>query len=194
MIAYVKGEFVLKTPALVHVDVNGVGYEVQISLNTFSNIETLSKGTLYTYLHIKEDAHTLYGFFEGAEKEMFIQLISITGVGASTARMMLSSMKPEEIAKAIIQGNARALEAIKGIGKKTAERIILELKDRLSRQSLETNISPLRGNRIEQDALDALISLGIARAAGEQAIRKVLSSGPAPDKVEDIIKKALKVL
>ena len=194
MIAYVKGEFVLKTPALVHVDVNGVGYEVQISLNTFSNIELLAKGTLYTYLHIKEDAHTLYGFFEGAEKEMFIQLISITGVGASTARMMLSAMKPEEIAKAIIQGNARALEAIKGIGKKTAERIILELKDRLSRQSLETNISPVRGNRIEQDALEALISLGIARVAAEQAIRKVLSSGPAPDKVEDIIKKALKVL
>lgn len=194
MIAYVRGEFVLKTPALVHVDVNGVGYEVQISLNTFSNIEMLAKGTLYTYLHIKEDAHTLYGFFEGAEKEMFVQLISITGVGASTARMMLSSLKPEEISKAIIQGNARALEAIKGIGRKTAERIILELKDRLSKQSLDSNISPARGNRIEQDALDALISLGIARAAGEQAIRKVFSSGPAPEKVEDIIKKALKVL
>jgi len=194
MIAYVKGEFVYKSPALVHVDVNGVGYEVQISLNTFSSIESLTKGILYTYLHIKEDAHTLYGFFEVAEKNMFVQLISITGVGASTARMMLSSMKPEEISRSIIQGNARALEAIKGIGRKTAERIILELKDRLSKQSLETNISPVSGNRSEQDALDALVSLGIARAAGEQAIRKVLSSGPAPDKVEDIIKKALKVL
>src|SRR5688500_7293081 len=194
MIAYVKGDFALKTPALVHVDVNGVGYEVQISLNTFSHIESLSKGILYTYLHIKEDAHTLYGFFEVSEKEMFLQLISITGVGASTARMMLSSLKAEEIAKAIIQGNARALEAVKGIGKKTAERIVLELRDRLSKQSLESNISPVRGNRTEQDALEALISLGIARAAGEQAIRKVLSSGPAPDKVEDIIKQALKVL
>lgn len=194
MIAYVKGDFVLKTPALVHVDVNGVGYEVQISLNTFSSIETLAKGILYTYLHIKEDAHTLYGFFEVSEKVMFIQLISITGVGASTARMMLSSMKPDEIAKSIIQGNARALEAIKGIGRKTAERIILELKDRLSKQSLDSNISLVKGNRVEQDALDALISLGIARAAGEQAIRKVLSVDPAPDKVEDIIKKALKVL
>jgi holliday junction DNA helicase RuvA len=194
MIAYVKGDFVLKTPALVHVDVNGVGYEVQISLNTFSNIESLTKGILYTYLHIKEDAHTLYGFFEVAEKNMFVQLISITGVGASTARMMLSSMKPDEIAKSILQGNARALEAIKGIGRKTAERIILELRDRLNKQSLDSNISPVKGNRTEQDALDALISLGIARAAGEQAIRKVLSSSPAPDKVEDIIKKALKVL
>jgi Holliday junction DNA helicase RuvA len=194
MIAYVKGDFVLKTPALVHVDVHGVGYEVQISLNTFSHIESLAKGILYTHLHIKEDAHTLYGFFEVSEKEMFLQLISITGVGASTARMMLSSLKADEIAKAIIQGNARALEAVKGIGKKTAERIVLELRDRLSKQSLESNISPVRGNRTEQDALDALISLGIARAAGEQAIRKVLSSGPAPEKVEDIIKKALKVL
>jgi Holliday junction DNA helicase RuvA len=194
MIAYVKGDFVLKTPALVHVDVNGVGYEVQISLNTFSHIESLSKGILYTYLHIKEDAHTLYGFFEVSEKEMFVQLISITGVGASTARMMLSSLKADEIARAIIQGNARALEAIKGIGKKTAERIILELRDRLSKQSLESNISPARGNRTEQDALEALISLGIARTMAEQAIRKVLSSGPAPDKVEDIIKQALKVL
>ena len=194
MIAYVKGEFVLKTPALVHVDVNGVGYEVQISLNTFSHIESLSKGILYTYLHIKEDAHTLYGFFEVSEKEMFVQLISITGVGASTARMMLSSLKADEIARAIIQGNARALEAVKGIGKKTAERIILELRDRLSKQSLESNISPARGNRTEQDALEALISLGIARTMAEQAIRKVLSSGPAPDKVEDIIKQALKVL
>jgi holliday junction DNA helicase RuvA len=194
MIAYVKGDFVLKTPALVHVDVNGVGYEVQISLNTFSHIESLGKGILYTHLHIKEDAHTLYGFFEVSEKEMFLQLISITGVGASTARMMLSSLKADEIARAIIQGNARALEAVKGIGKKTAERIVLELRDRLSKQSLESNISPVRGNRTEQDALEALISLGIARAAGEQAIRKVLSSGPAPEKVEDIIKKALKVL
>lgn len=194
MIAYVKGDFVLKTPALVHVDVNGVGYEVQISLNTFSHIESLARGVLYTHLHIKEDAHTLYGFFEVSEKEMFLQLISITGVGASTARMMLSSLKADEIAKAIIQGNARALEAVKGIGKKTAERIVLELRDRLSKQSLESNISPVRGNRTEQDALEALISLGIARAAGEQAIRKVLSSGPAPEKVEDIIKKALKVL
>jgi holliday junction DNA helicase RuvA len=194
MIAYVKGDFVLKTPALVHVDVNGVGYEVQISLNTFSHIESLSKGILYTHLHIKEDAHTLYGFFEVSEKEMFVQLISISGVGASTARMMLSSLKADEVARAIVQGNARALEAVKGIGKKTAERIILELRDKLGKQSLESNISPVKGNRTEQDALDALISLGIARAVAEQAIRKVLSSGPAPDKVEDIIKKALKVL
>src|SRR4051812_29405291 len=188
MIAYVKGDFVYKTPALVHVDVNGVGYEVQISLNTFSNIEPLNKGILYTFLHIKEDAHILYGFYEVEEKEMFVQLISINGVGASTARMMLSSMRPKEIERAIMQGNSKALESIKGIGRKTAERIVLELRDKLGKQSIQPNISAVAGNTIEQDALNALIALGIARNAGEQAIRKVLSSGQSPEKVEDIIK------
>lgn len=194
MIAYLKGDFSYKTPAVVHVDVNGVGYEVQISLNTYSNIESISKGILFTYLHIKEDAHTLYGFFDVAEKEMFVKLIGIPGVGAATARMMLSSMKPDEIARAIVQGNAKSLESIKGIGKKSAERIILELRDKLSRQSLEPNLTPMANNTKEQDALNALLSLGIARPAGEQAIRKVLSSGSESEKVEDIIKKALKIL
>jgi len=195
MIAYVKGNFVYKSPTVVHVDVNGVGYEVFISLNTYTAIEALERGILYTFLHIKEDAHTLYGFFALAEKDMFIKLISISGVGASTARMMLSSMKPEEIARAIVQGNVKILETIKGIGKKTAERIILELKDKLNRQSTETNISTLANNTTEQDALNALISLGIARPAAEQAVRKVLASEPSGiEKVEDIIKKALKIL
>ena len=194
MIAYVKGSFVYKTPAVVHVDVNGVGYEVNISLNTFTEIQALDKGLLYTFLHIKEDAHTLYGFFAVAEKDMFLKLIGISGVGASTARMMLSSMKPDEIARAIVQGNARLLESIKGIGKKTAERIILELRDKLSKQSTESNISALAGNTTEQDALNALISLGIARPAAEQAVRKVVASGEAMEQVEEIIKKALKIL
>lgn len=194
MIAYVKGDFVYKSPALVHVDVNGLGYEVHISLNTYTSIQPLAKGSLHTFLHIKEDAHTLYGFFEPAEKEMFIKLISISGVGAATARMMLSSMKHDEIARAIIQGNAKLLESIKGIGKKSAERIILELRDRLNKQSTETNNSSLINNSIEQDALNALVSLGIARPAGEQAIRKVIASASGADKVEDIIKKALKIL
>lgn len=194
MIAYLKGDFSYKTPAVVHMEVNGVGYEVQISLNTYSSIESLSKGILFTHLHIKEDAHTLYGFFDVAEKDMFVKLIGISGVGAATARMMLSSMKPDEIARAIVQGNAKSLESIKGIGKKSAERIILELRDKLSRQSLEPDLSPMTNNTIEQDALNALLSLGIARPAGEQAIRKVLSSGSGSEKVEDIIKKALKTL
>ncbi len=193
MIAYVKGNFVYKTPALVHVDVNGVGYEVHISLNTYTDIEALDKGILYTFLHIKEDSHTLYGFFAVLEKEMFTKLLSISGVGASTARMMLSSMKPDEIARAIVQGNAKLLETIKGIGKKTAERIVLELRDKLSKQSIESNISTVINNTTEQDALNALVSLGIARPAAEQAVRKVMAAGSV-EKVEDIIKQALKIL
>jgi Holliday junction DNA helicase RuvA len=194
MIAFLRGNFVYKTPAVVYVDVNGVGYEVLISLNTYSKIQGLDKGILQTYMHIREDGQTLYGFFDVAEKEMFIQLISISGVGAATARMMLSSMRPEEIARAILQGNAKQLESIKGIGKKSAERIILELRDRIGKTMPETNISPLINNTLEQDALNALIALGIARPAAEQAVRKVLTHSPVPGKVEDIIKQALKTL
>jgi Holliday junction DNA helicase RuvA len=195
MIAFLRGNFVYKSPALVQIETGGVGYELQISLNTFSRIQQLESGILLTYLHIREDAHVLYGFFDKTEKDMFIHLISVSGVGASTARMMLSSMKPEEISRAILQGNVRQLESIKGIGKKSAERIILELRDKLGKSKDETlNISSLTNNTVEQDALNALITLGIARPAAENAIKKVLSEGAGAEKIEDIIKKALKIL
>jgi holliday junction DNA helicase RuvA len=194
MIAFIRGDFVYKTPAIVHVDVHGVGYELQISLNTFSKIQHLDKGILQTYFHVREDAQILYGFFDVAEKEMFILLISVSGVGAATARMMLSSMKPEEIARAILNGNSALLESIKGIGRKSAERIILELRDKVSKTISETNISPLINNTLEQDALNALIALGIGKSAAEQALKRVLSGEPEITKVEDIIKKALKIL
>jgi Holliday junction DNA helicase RuvA len=195
MIAFLRGTFAYKSPALVHMEVAGVGYELQISLNTYSQIEGLDKGILLTYLHIREDAHILYGFFDKTEKEMFILLLSVSGVGASTARMMLSSMKPEEISRAILQGNARALESIKGIGKKSAERIILELRDKVGKGKEDTiNISSLTNNTLEQDALNALITLGIARPAAETAIKKVIHEVAGTDKVEDLIKKALKIL
>ena len=194
MFAFLKGEFVHKLPAMVAVDVNGVGYEVQISLNTYSRIQSLERGVLFTHLHIQEDKHTLYGFFEPAEKEMFLQLLSVSGVGAATARMMLSSMKPDEIVRAISQGNAKLLESIKGIGKKSAERIILELRDKVSKIGSGSNISLLTNNSLEQDALNALVSLGIARNTGEQAVKKVITAEPNLDQVEIIIKKALKLL
>ena len=120
MIAYLRGAFTTKTPAYVHVDVNGVGYEVHISLNTYSKIQELEKGTLLTHLIVREDAHILYGFFDVAEKEIFLHLLGVSGIGASTARVMLSYMKPEELSRAIVPGNARLLESIKGIGRKTA--------------------------------------------------------------------------
>jgi holliday junction DNA helicase RuvA len=195
MIAFLRGNFTYKSPALVHIDVAGVGYELQISLNTYSRIEALDSGILLTYLHIREDAHTLFGFFDKAEKDLFIQLIGISGVGAATARMMLSSMKPEEITRAILQGNSKQLETIKGIGKKSAERIVLELRDKLGKSKEENiNISSLTNNTLEQDALNALITLGIARPAAENAIKKVLNEGPGAEKIEDVIKKALKIL
>jgi Holliday junction DNA helicase RuvA len=194
MIAFLRGDFVYKSPAIVHVDAGGVGYELQISLNTYANIQHLDKGKLLTYFHVREDAQILYGFFDMAEKELFIQLIGVSGVGASTARMMLSSMKPEEITRAILQGNARQLESIKGIGKKSAERIVLELRDKLGKTKGDINISPLINNTLEQDALNALITLGIARPAAEQALKKVVNTISPSDTVEDIIKKALKIL
>lgn len=193
MIAFVRGNFVHKSPATVHVDVAGIGYEVNISLNTYSKIQDLEAGTLFTHLLVREDAHILYGFFDALEKEMFLLLIAVSGVGASTARVMLSYMKPDEISRAIIQGNAKVLEAIKGIGKKTAERIVLELRDKLAKQPIDANISPWKGNTIGTDALNALIALGINRQAADAAIQKVLDQHPELG-VEAVIKKALQTL
>ena len=193
MIAYLKGNFTYKSPTSVHLDVNGLGYEVLISLNTYSKIQNLDAGLLHTLLLVREDAHILYGFFDLAEKEMFSQLISVSGVGASTARMMLSYMKPDELARAIIGGETKTLEGIKGIGKKSAERLVVELRDKLAKQPLGSNISPLKHNTLQQDALNALLALGIQRQAAEQAVQKATASQPDMP-VEDIIKKALRTL
>jgi Holliday junction DNA helicase RuvA len=192
MIAFLKGNFVYKSPAVVQVEVNGMGYEVQISLNTYSKIQNLDSGILYTSLLIREDAHILYGFFDIAEKEMFQQLISVSGIGASTARVMLSYMRPDELSRAIIHADTAALESIKGIGKKTAERMVVELRDKLAKHPLESNISPMKDNTLHQDALNALMALGIGRQAADQAILKAMKSYPALKQVEDIIKQALK--
>lgn len=192
MIAYLTGKFAYKNPAVVYMDVQGVGYEVNISLNTYDHIHNLEEGKLFTYLQIKEDAHTLYGFFDTGERDMFIMLISVSGVGAATARMMLSSMKPSEITNAIAMKHTAALEGVKGIGKKTAERIVLELKDKISKISLNTIGNVSAGNTFEQDALNALVALGIARPVAEQAIKKIILSEPSLNSLETLIKKALK--
>ena len=194
MFAYLDGKFVYKSPAVVHVDVSGVGYEVQISLNTYSQIQNLENGILHTTLLIREDAHILYGFFEKAEKEMFLHLISVSGIGATTARMMLSYMKPEELTRIIVLNDIHGLEKIKGIGKKTAERLVLELKDKLVKQPVDLNISALKYNTLHSDALNALMALGIARNTADQAIKRVTQSDPSLTSLEDVIKKALKTL
>jgi Holliday junction DNA helicase RuvA len=190
MIAYLSGKFSYKSPTVVYVDVNGVGYEVNVSLNTYSQIQDQETGTLYTHLQIKEDGHTLYGFSDLAEKAMFVKLIGINGVGAATARMMLSSLKPDDITKAIVQSDTRLLESIKGIGKKTAERIVLELRDKLGKTDVEFINSALIHNTLEQDALIALQALGISRPAAESALKKVLN-GNEKYNLEQLIKKAL---
>jgi len=193
MLAFLKGNFVYKSPAVVHVDVNGVGYEVQISLHTYTKIQNLDKGTLFTSLLIREDAHILFGFFDLAEKDMFLHLVSVSGIGASTARVMLSYMKPEELSRAIVNSDTRTLEGIKGIGKKTAERMVLELKDKLAKNPLESNIPALKNNTLQQDALNALTALGISRQAAGQALEKVMAANPALS-VEELIKLALRTL
>jgi Holliday junction DNA helicase RuvA len=194
MIAFLTGNFVYKSPAVVHVDVHGVGYEVQISLHTYSKIQQLEKGLLYTWLNIKEDSHTLYGFFDTAEKNIFVQLISVNGIGMSTARMMLSAMQPDELAQAIIRGDTYKLEKIKGIGKKSAERIVLELKDKIGKQMPETINAASTNNTLEQDALNALVALGIARNLAENAVKKAAASVPPAETLEHLIKKALQLI
>lgn len=194
MIAYLTGKFSYKNPAVVNVEVHGVGYEVNISLNTYANIQNLEAGKLYTYLQIKEDAHTLYGFYDALEKEMFVLLISVSGVGASTARMMLSAMKPEEISRAILTKNTSQLEGIKGIGRKTAERLVLELKDKVTKVSISSHEMPTYDNTFAQDALNALVALGISKPMAEQAIKKIVTVEPSINNLESLIKKALKAI
>ncbi len=194
MIAFVRGQFAVKTPGRVVVDVNGVGYDLQISLNTYSAISNKESGQLFTYLHITENAQTLFGFAELAEKEIFLQLISVSGVGASTARMMLSGMRPDEIARAIVQGNTRQLESIKGIGKKSAERLIVELRDKLGKQSIESSFAVAGVQTVDADAVNALIALGISRPMAETAVKKTMASVGEQASLEDIIKQALKNL
>lgn len=194
MIAYLSGKFTYKSPAMVYVDVQGVGYEVNISLNTFSEIQSKQEGKLFTYLQVKEDAHTLFGFYDMGEKEIFTQLISVSGVGAATARMMLSSLKPEEITSAILVGDHRTLESVKGIGKKTAERLVLELRDKIGKGATPSAINPIYSNTLNNDALNALVALGIARQVADQAIKKVMKSEPDLNQLEELIKKALKAI
>lgn len=191
MIVFLQGKYVKKTPAFVWMDVNGVGYEVNISLNTYSEIQNLTQGQLLTHLQIKEDGHSLFGFFEETERNMFLLLISVSGVGASTARMMLSSMKPDEISNAIANDDEKTLERIKGIGAKSAKRLILELKDKVTKSKSGETLQPITYNNIENDALNALISLGIARNAAFAALQKTVKNNKELS-LEDLIKLTLK--
>jgi holliday junction DNA helicase RuvA len=195
MYAYLQGKFTFKNPAQVYVDVNGIGFEVNISLHTYTQIQPLDAGRLFTHLQVKEDGHVLFGFFEKEEKELFVQLISVSGIGAATARMMLSHLKPDELASAILLGNIKLLESIKGIGKKTAERLVLELKDKLGKNAIATpNIVAVAGNSLQADALNALVALGIPAVQADKTIQKIKVQHPEISNLEQFIKKALQAI
>ncbi|MEM9822056.1 MAG: Holliday junction branch migration protein RuvA, partial [Bacteroidota bacterium] len=159
MIAYIKGEIAHKHPTYVIVETYGIGYQVNISLNTYAQIEKLERVKILTYLHIKEDSHTLYGFADDAERSLFILLLSVSGIGPNTARVVLSSMQPEEVRGAIVGENVAAFNRVKGIGPKTAKRIILDLKDKVMKDSGESALSvPAQDNTLREEALSALVA------------------------------------
>ena len=195
MIAYLNGEFKVKDPAYFIVECNGVGYQVNISLNTFSKLQTLDKGKIHTYLHIREDAQILYGFADESEKNLFISLISVQGVGTNTARMILSSMSPADLEEAIRTENDVLIQRIKGVGPKTAKRLVIDLKDKIGKGAGATENSFGFGhNTMKEEALSALAMLGFTRQQGEKAIGSAMKLNPTPTNVESLIKLALKNL
>jgi Holliday junction DNA helicase RuvA len=195
MITYIKGAITHKSPTFIVVEAGGIGYHINISLHTYALIEKLETVKILTHLHIKEDSHTLYGFAEAGERSLFVQLISVSGIGSNTARLMLSAMKPEEMRGAIIGENVNALKKIKGVGPKTAKRIILDLKDKLMKNSgEEVALLPLQDNTIREEALQAMMALQINRIQAQKALNKVLKEQPAINSVEELIKLGLKAL
>lgn len=191
MITHIHGKLVEKTPTYVVVDVNGIGYKIKISLQTFSAIEgELCK--LYTHLAIKEDSHTLFGFFEQSERNLFRNLISVSGVGPSTAQVILSTYSPNEIIQHITNADVKAIESVKGIGAKTAQRIIIDLKDKVAKGIPTSDLLFDKiDNTIREEALSALLALGFAKKGAESKIEKVMKSNPEIASVEELVKTAL---
>lgn len=193
MIAYLNGKLTFKSPTYVAAECNGIGYAVNISLHTYSQIQEAEQYLLHIYYHVTENAHTLYGFADELEKNLFVQLISVSGIGPATARMALSSLQPAEIQKAIAGADVKTIQSIKGIGPKSAQRIILELRDKVAKTSTTENISATKGNTFKEEALSALLALGFARSAAEKAIEQA-ATDTTINGVEGLIKKALKLL
>lgn len=193
MIAHLQGRLVEKTPTEVVIDCNGVGYQVNISLHTFSLLPDSENIRLYTFLQVKEDAHTLFGFMEKAERELFKLLISVSGVGAGTARTMLSSLEPKQIINAIASGDVATIQSIKGIGAKTAQRVILDLKDKVLKVYDLGEVSVSGYNTNKDEALSALEVLGFNKKSAEKVVDKIVRENPDVT-VETIIKQALKNL
>ncbi len=193
MIHHLKGQLIEKNPTYVVIECNGIGYTVNISLHTFSLIPESEAISLFTYLQVKEDSHTLYGFVEKSEREIFKLLISVSGVGTSTARMMLSSLQPREVIDAIATGDVPTIQSVKGIGAKTAQRVILDLKDKVLKVLGDDEVFISQNNTNKEEALSALEILGYNRRQAGKVVEKILKEDP-DSTVEAIIKLALKKL
>ena len=193
MITQIKGKLVEKNPTQVVVDCNGIGYEVNISLNTFSSLSSDENIKLFTHLQVREDAHILYGFFTVLERAVFRLLISVSGIGTSTARTMLSSLTPSEIQQAIGTEDVATIQGVKGIGLKTAQRVIIELKDKIKSLQGTDEIPVFKSNTIKEETLSALEVLGYSRKASEKVVDKLIQGDP-DSSVEELIKSALNKL
>ena len=193
MIAHLQGKLVEKSPTQIVIDCGGVGYHVNISLHTYSLLPNTDFIKVYTHLQIKEDAHTLFGFMEKSEREIFRLLLSVSGIGASIARTMLSSLDPKQITNAIATADVVTIQSIKGIGSKTAQRVILDLKEKVLKLYDLDEVSMSKSNTNRDEALSALEVLGFVRKTSEKVIEKIIKEDPEAT-VESIIKKALKSL
>ncbi|MBV1922593.1 MAG: Holliday junction branch migration protein RuvA [Flavobacteriaceae bacterium] len=193
MITHIQGRLIEKNPTDVVIDCNGVGYFINISLHTFSHIPTSENVKLFTHLQVREDAHVLYGFSSIVEREIFRLLISVSGVGASIARTMLSSLNPEQVKEAIASNDLATIQSVKGIGSKTAQRVVLDLKDKILKVYGLEDVSAVSSNTNKNEALSALETLGFARKQAEKVCDKIYSQDPQAS-VETIIKLALKNL
>lgn len=200
MIHFIEGTLVEKNPAFVVVETGGIGYFIHISLNTYSNLgEEGTKCRLLTYMAIKNEAATpvgvtLYGFYTVQERDLYINLLSVNGVGANTARLILSSLSTEEVMAAIVNGQVTTFERVKGIGSKTAQKIIIDLKNKYSKIAFQQDVILGGKNTYKQEALSGLVMLGFNKNIAEKVLEKVLISEPSIDSVEELIKKALKIL
>ena len=195
MFAYVEGILVEKNPTYAVIDCNGVGYMLHISLNTYSKLpQEQQKCRLFTHLQVKEDAHNLYGFATQEERALFRMLIAVSGIGASTAQMMLSAMSASELMSCIASGNAGALQMIKGIGAKTAQRVVIELQDKLNKTGIPVTKSEQSSTNIRNEAVTALVLLGFSKQMAEKAVDKVLKTSSGDIAIENLIKESLKIL
>ncbi len=195
MIAYIKGPITYKNPAYVIIETGGIGYQVHVSLQTFEKIQDKEHCKLYTYFHVKEDGQSLYGFENELEKYLFVNLISVSGIGPNTGRMILSALTAEELQDAIVSENVHAIQAVKGIGPKSAKRLILELKDKLKKDGATIgHSSSIVHNRIKDEALTALTTLGFSKLQAEKALASVIKSGGNPGSAEELVKLVLRNL